>query len=233
MRKCIGEVERRHAGSLPLRAACNKEVALKVGREHLSACLEALDARSLGHTLGHPPKPRPLARKAPLPTARETALSRPRPSAWSRDAQRARTPYAGESIRGRGEGAGRASICCDARAPPRNGAPARWGRARPGARSVTACVPQSRASRGWLWCGRGPGHRGAANLQAAWPAAAARRRPPPAARPTAVHPRPPGRRTLGLLRLLHMQLRAGRPGAAASAAEEGRLRADQPPRGGQ
>lgn len=44
MRKCIGEVERRPAGSLPLRAACNKEVALKVGREHLPACLEALDA---------------------------------------------------------------------------------------------------------------------------------------------------------------------------------------------
>ncbi|KAH0504610.1 Centrosomal protein of 63 kDa [Microtus ochrogaster] len=152
MRKCIGEVERRHAGSLPLRAACNKEVALKVGREHLPACLEALDARSLGHTLGHPPKLLPLARKAPLPAARETALSRPRPSACSRDARRARTPYAGESIRGRGEGTGRASICCDASAPPRNGAPARRGRARPGARSVTACVPHSRASRGWLCC---------------------------------------------------------------------------------
>lgn len=43
-----------------------------------SACLEALDARSLGHTLGHPPKPGPLARKPPLrPSARNGSLPAP------------------------------------------------------------------------------------------------------------------------------------------------------------
>lgn len=166
-------------------------------------------------TLGNPGR----GREKPLPTVRASAFSRPRPSSGSRDSRRSHTPYVGESIRCcRGRDERRFVVTCARPWPEERrggpGARSAGGRALPRARSVTDCVPQRRASCGLLWCGRGPGHRGAARLQAAWPAAAARFGPPTAGPSNARLPLP-GRRVPGSRRLLPMGLWAVRPGATA------------------